>query len=149
MLNCEANANQLRSLIVFLQQFPLVKLRTLISVGPLCNLDVFDGLPDGLAKSNVILDVLHIQDVIVEDNALVFEALKDLVDLCIGILIVLDHFQELAVPLQYLFVLFVIAAAVVSSGPVLVRKVWRGPRAATKVMNLNKEGAPQFFHLLY
>ena len=149
MLNCEAYADQFRSLIVFLQQFPLVKLRALISIGPLSDLDVFNGLPDGLAQSDVILDVLHIQDVIVEDDALIFEPLKDLVNLYVGILIVLDHLQELAVPFQYLFVLFVIAAAVVTSGAVLVRKIWRGPRATTKVMHLNKKGAPQFFHLLY
>jgi hypothetical protein len=149
VLNCEAYTDQFRSLIVFLQQFPLVKLRALVSVGPLCNLDVFDGLPYGLAESDVIFDVFHIHDVIVEDDALIFEALKNLVDLCIGILIVLDHLQELAVPFQYLFVLFIIAAAVVTSGAVLVRKIWRGPRATTKVMHLNKQGAPQFFHLLY
>ena len=149
MLNCEAYADQFRSLIVFLQQFPLVKLRALISVGPLSNLDVFDGLPDGLAESDVILDVFHIQDVIIEDDALIFEALKDLVDISVGILMAHDHVQKLTIPRQYLFVLFVIAAAVVTSGAVLVRKIWRGPRATTKVMHLNKQGAPQFFHLLY
>jgi hypothetical protein len=99
VLNCEAYADQLGCFIVFLQQFPLVKLRTLIIIGPLCELDVFDGLPDGLAESDVILDVLHIQDVIIEDYALVLEALEDLVDLCIGILVVSDHAQKLAVPL--------------------------------------------------
>ena len=99
MLNCEANTDQLRSLIVFLQQFPLVKLRTLIIVGPLCELDVFDGLPDGLAESDVILDVFHIQDVVFKDNALVLEALEDFIDLCIGILVVPDHAKKLAVPL--------------------------------------------------
>ena len=99
MLNCEAHADQLRSLIVFLQQFPLVKLRALIIVGPLGELDVFDGLPDGFAESDVILDVLHIQDIVVEDDALVLKALEDLVDLCIGILVVPDHAQKLGVPL--------------------------------------------------
>lgn len=126
MLNCEAHADQFRSLIVFLQQFPLVKLSALISVGPLSNLDVFDGLPDGLAESDVILDVLHIQDVIVEYDTLIFEALKDLVNLCIGILMAHDHIQKLAFPGQYLFVLFIIAAAVVTSGAVLVRIIWSG-----------------------
>ena len=126
MLNCEAHADQFRSLIVFLQQFPLVKLSALISVGPLSNLDVFDGLPDGLAESDVILDVLHIQDVIVEDDTLIFEALKDFVNLCIGILMAHDHIQKLAFPRQYLFVLFIIAAAVVTSGAVLVRIIWSG-----------------------
>ena len=126
MLNCEAHADQFRSLIVFLQQFPLVKLSALISVGPLSNLDVFDGLPDGLAESDVILDVLHIQDVIVEYDTLIFEALKDLVNLCIGILMAHDHIQKLAFPRQYLFVLFIIAAAVVTIGAVLVRIIWSG-----------------------
>jgi hypothetical protein len=126
MLNCEAHADQFRSLIVFLQQFPLVKLSALISVGPLSNLDVFDGLPDSLAESDVILDVLHIQDVIIEDDTLIFEALKDLVNLCIGILMAHDHIQKLAFPRQYLFVLFIIAAAVVTIGAVLVRIIWSG-----------------------
>jgi hypothetical protein len=148
VLNCEAYADQLRSLIVFLQQFPLVKLRTLIIVGPLCELDVFDGLPDGLTESDVILDVFHIQNVVIEYYSLVLEALEDLVDLCIGILVVSDHAQKLAVPRQYLFMVFVIAAAVVACGAVLVRGIWRCLRAAAKVMHLNKEGAPQFFHLL-
>jgi hypothetical protein len=126
MLNCEAHADQFRSLIVFLQQFPLVKLSALISVGPLSNLDVFDGLPDGLAESDVILDILHIEDVIVEDDTPIFEALKDLVNLCIGILMAHYHIQKLAFPGQYLFVLFIIAAAVVTSGAVLVRIIWSG-----------------------
>jgi hypothetical protein len=148
VLNCEAYAYQLSSLIVFLQQFPLVKLRTLIIIGPLGELDVFDGLPDGLTESDVILDVLHIQDVIIEYYALFLEALEDLVDLCIGILVVPDHAQKLGVPLQYLFMVFVVAAAVVACGAVLVRRIWRGLRAAAKVMHLYKERAPQFFHLL-
>jgi len=126
MLNCEAHADQFRSLIVFLQQFPLVKLSALICVGPLSNLNVFDGLPDGLAESDVILDVLHIQDVIIEDDTLIFEALKDLINLCIGILMAHYHIQKLAFSGQYLFVLFIIAAAVVTSGAVLVRIIWSG-----------------------
>jgi hypothetical protein len=66
MLYSETDSDELCNVRILLEELPLLKVSTLSVCCALDDLDLFNGLADLLAQSDIVLDEIPIEDVVLE-----------------------------------------------------------------------------------